>query len=79
MSRDTHKEDTVLLGVFGSSYVHERHAEGRTLDRSHSKSGQSETAMAVVWLVFYAVIIGGLAFARGGEGGSWALASALLN
>jgi hypothetical protein len=84
MSMQIDKDPTEFFSVVGAPYVPEhrgdgrRHLEAWQVERS-TDINQPETAGAVLWLVFYGVIIGAGLLSKAGATKLVAMASVVLN
>jgi hypothetical protein len=59
------KDPTEFFSVVGAAYVPERHHDSGHLPGPRSGVQQPETGVAGLWLLFYAVVIGGSLLGHG--------------
>jgi hypothetical protein len=68
MTHSTEKNSTEFFSVVGSPYITERHADIRSHYGERNSGDKTTGGVAVLWLIFYAVIaIAGVAGWLGGE------------
>ena len=58
MSINSERDPTKYFSVVGAAYVPERHDDNRRPDADQAMASAPAGGVAVLWLVFYAVVIG---------------------
>lgn len=78
MARNINKHQADFFTVFGA-YVPEHHTDNHSRYRENSDTRPREIGVAVLWLVFYALIAGVAIFNQSSVGTAVYVASSVLN